>query len=258
MDSLAEFLEKQLNKKVNVFEYKNQNIGNNQHLISFNNNSYVIEIINNKLPNDINGFCYLFFQNNIDFNSLSKILYNLFENIEIFKYENFLIVLSKENLNIDKSTLDIVETESYRNTNIINLGYINSCDDFNLKYKIVDELFFNTFLKDENINKISNVSDLKIYKFIDVCSSYIDFEKLINIDTLKNIDKNLLKTGVNFIENDLNISKTSNSLFLHRNTLIYRLDKIKEILNLDLRNFKDAFIFYISSKYFLYFNKQYK
>ncbi len=255
MDSLAEFLERQLNKNVRIFEYKNQNIGNNQHLISFNNNSYVIEIINNKLPDNINGFCYLFFQNNLDFNSLSKILYNLFENIEIFKHENFLVVLSKKNLCIDKSTLDIVETESYRSTNIINLGKIDSCDDFNLKYKIVDELFKNTFLRDENINKIATISDLKIYKFIDICSSYIEFEKLININTLKSIDKNLIKTGVNFIENDLNISKTSTSLFLHRNTLIYRLDKIKETLNLDLRNFKDAFIFYISSKYFLYFNK---
>lgn len=73
----------------------------------------------------------------------------------------------------------------------------------------------------------------------------------------KNIDKNLLTTGINFIENDLNISKTSNMLFLHRNTLIYRLEKIKEYLNLDLKNFKDAFIFYLSVKSFLNFMNNY-
>ncbi|MPM74597.1 hypothetical protein SDC9_121585 [bioreactor metagenome] len=66
------------------------------------------------------------------------------------------------------------------------------------------------------------------------------------------MDKNLLHTGISFIENDLNISKTSSYLFLHRNTLIYRLEKIKEILGLDIKTFKDAFIFYISIKsYFI-------
>ena len=65
------------------------------------------------------------------------------------------------------------------------------------------------------------------------------------------MDENLLTTGLNFIENGLNISKTSNILFLHRNTLIYRLEKIKEQLNLDLKNFKDAFVFYLSVKSFL-------
>jgi DNA-binding PucR family transcriptional regulator len=64
------------------------------------------------------------------------------------------------------------------------------------------------------------------------------------------MDENLLTTGLNFIENGLNISKTSNILFLHRNTLIYRLEKIKEQLNLDLKNFKDAFVFYLSVKSF--------
>jgi len=62
------------------------------------------------------------------------------------------------------------------------------------------------------------------------------------------MDESLLTTGIKFIENDLNISKTSSVLFLHRNTLIYRLEKIKECLNLDLKNFRDAFIFYLSVK----------
>ena len=80
---------------------------------------------------------------------------------------------------------------------------------------------------------------------------------IISKNDIKNIDKNLLTTGINFIENDLNISKTSNMLFLHRNTLIYRLEKIKEYLNLDLKNFKDAFIFYLSVKSFLNFMNNY-
>ncbi|MGL5330768.1 MAG: PucR family transcriptional regulator, partial [Peptostreptococcaceae bacterium] len=69
------------------------------------------------------------------------------------------------------------------------------------------------------------------------------------------MDKNLLDTGLSFIDNDLNISKTSTALFLHRNTLIYRLEKIKEILGLDLKFFKDAFIFYLCIKSYLISNK---
>ena len=76
-------------------------------------------------------------------------------------------------------------------------------------------------------------------------------------ENIKNIDENLLSTGIHFIENGLNISKTSSILFLHRNTLIYRLEKIKECLNLDLKNFKDAFIFYLSVKSFLNFTNNY-
>ena len=76
---------------------------------------------------------------------------------------------------------------------------------------------------------------------------------MIKFDIIKNMDKTLLTTGINFVENGLNISKTSSILFLHRNTLIYRLEKIKEYLNLDLKNFKDAFVFYLSVKSFLNF-----
>ncbi|WP_131081923.1 PucR family transcriptional regulator, partial [Clostridioides difficile] len=71
----------------------------------------------------------------------------------------------------------------------------------------------------------------------------------------KLIDFNKIKsyTGLKFINNDLNISKTSTSMFLHRNTLVYRLEKINEILGFDLKNFENAMIFYLSVKsYFLY------
>ena len=71
---------------------------------------------------------------------------------------------------------------------------------------------------------------------------------LIDYEKIKTIDDSLLYTGLRYIESGLNISKTSSSLFIHRNTLIYRLDKIKELLDLDLKNYKDSMIFYLSIK----------
>ena len=150
---------------------------------------------------------------------------------------------------INKYTPEIIESETYRNTFIIYLGKINNKDLFINRVSILDEVL-NLIIKDNN-NKFLNLNDLIIYKMISLTNNKNYFNDLIDYENIKNIDENLLHTGLNFIENDLNISKTSNTLFLHRNTLVYRLDKIKEFLNLDLKNFKDALIFYISVKTYL-------
>ena len=57
------------------------------------------------------------------------------------------------------------------------------------------------------------------------------------------IDEETLATIDKFFENNLNVSETSRQLFIHRNTLVYRLDKIQKNTNLDLRNFEDAIAF---------------
>ena len=49
-----------------------------------------------------------------------------------------------------------------------------------------------------------------------------------------------------FFENNLNVSETSRKLFVHRNTLVYRLEKIKKITGLDLREFEDAIVFKVA------------
>ena len=49
-----------------------------------------------------------------------------------------------------------------------------------------------------------------------------------------------------FFENNLNVSETSRGLFVHRNTLVYRLEKIRKLTGLDLRNFDDAIVFKVA------------
>ena len=60
------------------------------------------------------------------------------------------------------------------------------------------------------------------------------------------IDEETLATIDKFFENNLNVSETSRQLFIHRNTLVYRQDKIQKNTNLDLRNFEDAIAFKIA------------
>ncbi|HET7628859.1 MAG TPA: sugar diacid recognition domain-containing protein [Bacillales bacterium] len=57
---------------------------------------------------------------------------------------------------------------------------------------------------------------------------------------LKSLPEDFRETLVVFFENDLNLSRTAKQLFIHRNTLIYRMDRIKEITGYDPRRFKDA------------------
>jgi carbohydrate diacid regulator len=73
---------------------------------------------------------------------------------------------------------------------------------------------------------------------------------------LESLDRETLLTIQCFFENNLNVSETSRKLFVHRNTLVYRLEKIRKITGLDLREFEHAITFkvalmvkkYLSSK----------
>jgi len=60
------------------------------------------------------------------------------------------------------------------------------------------------------------------------------------------LDSETLFTIDKFFENSLNVSETSRKLFVHRNTLVYRLEKIKKITGLDLREFDHAIIFKVA------------
>lgn len=59
-------------------------------------------------------------------------------------------------------------------------------------------------------------------------------------------DEETLTTINKFFENSLNVSETSRQLYIHRNTLVYRLDKLQKSTGLDLRVFEDAITFRIA------------
>lgn len=61
-----------------------------------------------------------------------------------------------------------------------------------------------------------------------------------------NLDEETLTTIQKFFENSLNISETARQLFIHRNTLVYRIEKLEKETGLDIRNFDDALTFKIA------------
>jgi carbohydrate diacid regulator len=77
-----------------------------------------------------------------------------------------------------------------------------------------------------------------------LCESFL--KEVFKRGSIESLDQETLFTIHKFFENNLNVSETSRKLFVHRNTLVYRLEKIKKITGLDLREFDHAIIFKIA------------
>lgn len=77
-----------------------------------------------------------------------------------------------------------------------------------------------------------------------LCETFL--REVFKRGTIQSLDQETLFTIQKFFENNLNVSETSRKLFVHRNTLVYRLEKIKKITGLDLREFDHAIVFKIA------------
>jgi len=111
----------------------------------------------------------------------------------------------------------------------------------------------------ENEKEVLNYKSLGLGRIIyqlptTLCEVFL--EEVFKAGALESLDRESLMTIQNFFENNLNVSETSRKLFVHRNTLVYRLEKIKKLTGLDLREFEHAIVFkmalmvkkYLSSK----------
>ena len=79
-------------------------------------------------------------------------------------------------------------------------------------------------------------------------------KEIFEDNTPDRFDEETLSTINKFFENNLNVSETSRQLYIHRNTLVYRLDKLQKSTGLDLRVFEDAITFRIALMVVKYMN----
>ena len=79
---------------------------------------------------------------------------------------------------------------------------------------------------------------------IPLCKMFI--KEIFDGKSPDEFDEEMLSTINKFFENSLNVSETSRQLYIHRNTLVYRLDKLQKSTGLDLRVFEDAITFKIA------------
>lgn len=74
-----------------------------------------------------------------------------------------------------------------------------------------------------------------------ICTAFIS--EYFALGEMDSIDPEIIHTVEAFFDNSLNISETARKMFIHRNTLIYRLNKLYNQVGLDVRNFEDAMTF---------------
>lgn len=101
----------------------------------------------------------------------------------------------------------------------------------------------------ENDKSINNYNSLGLGRLIyqlptTMCRLFLS--EVLKEGSFETLDHETILTIQKFFENSLNVSETSRQLYVHRNTLVYRLDKIQKITGMDLRNFDDAITFKIA------------
>ena len=102
------------------------------------------------------------------------------------------------------------------------------------------------FDTEKNVMSYDNLGIGRLVYQLPTTLCEIFLQEVFKKGSLESLDRETLMTVQAFFENNLNVSETSRKLFVHRNTLVYRLDKIRKITGLDLREFDQAVTFKVA------------
>ena len=149
---------------------------------------------------------------------------------------------------VANNMLDILEKEIDSEFHIAYGTIINDIKEVSRSYKEaklaldVGKIFFNE--KDVIAYNTLGIGRLIYQLPVPLCKMFI--REIFEGKSPDDFDEETLTTTNKFFENSLNVSETSRQLYIHRNTLVYRLDKIQKSTGLDLRVFEDAITFKIA------------
>ena len=153
-----------------------------------------------------------------------------------FEFGEFVVQFVKEELGIDvkvgvgSTVKDVKDVgQSYAQAN----GALRYADIFSSRGKVYS---YREFVL------VKMVEELSAHKQEEYCAELMD-------EAAKEVfeDEELLSTAEEFLLSSLNVSETSRNLYMHRNTLSYRLDKIEKATGLNIRHFSDAVSFRVLS-----------
>ncbi|MCR4787246.1 MAG: helix-turn-helix domain-containing protein [Lachnospiraceae bacterium] len=168
---------------------------------------------------------------------------------------------NEEIYQIAQSIVDTVNSEAMIN---VRVGYgtvASEIKDVSKSYKEammavdVGKIFYED-------RKVNSYNSLGIGRLIyqlppNLCHMFI--EEIFGENDPANFDEEIVSTIYKFFENNLNVSETARQLFIHRNTLVYRVEKLKSLTGLDVRVFDDALTFMIAmmvNNYLKYLDRQ--
>ncbi len=147
-----------------------------------------------------------------------------------------------------KTILDMLNSEAMAKVHVAYGTIVNEIKDVSRSYKEakmaldVGKIFYNN----RNVVAYGSLGIGRlIYQLpMPLCKMFI--KEIFEGKSPDEFDEETLTTINKFFENSLNVSETSRQLYIHRNTLVYRLDKLQKSTNLDLRVFEDAITFKIA------------
>ena len=147
-----------------------------------------------------------------------------------------------------KVIVDMLNTEAMTKVHVAYGTIVNEIKDVSRSYKEakmaldVGKIFYSG----RNVVAYNNLGIGRlIYQLpMPLCKMFI--REIFDGKSPDSFDDETLTTINKFFENSLNVSETSRQLYIHRNTLVYRLDKLQKSTNLDLRVFEDAITFKIA------------
>lgn len=215
----------------------------------------------------------------IKFNAKTDLLpYEILQKVFPDKSRDFIVAINETDLVVIKevspdetpkdieeqaSTLaDTLGTEFYTRVSIGISSVVDNIKNLPRAYKEAQLALEigKVFESEKNIINYENMGIGRLIYQLPTTLCEIFLSEVFKNGNLESLDRETLLTIRVFFENSLNVSETSRKLFVHRNTLVYRLDKIQKLTGLDLRNFEDAITFkvallvkkYLSSKSFKY------
>lgn len=147
-----------------------------------------------------------------------------------------------------QTIVDMMNTEAMLNVRVAYGTIVNELKDVSKSYKEakmaldVGKIFY----VEKKVNAFNTLGIGRlIYQLpINLCKIFI--EEIFGDKAPFDFDEETLTTINKFFENNLNVSETSRQLFVHRNTLVYRIEKLEKSTGLDIRTFDDALTFKIA------------
>lgn len=212
------------------------------------------------LPNNVNRVAALIKTEKTKDIYVYDFIQGLFPN----KAKDFIIVLDEENTVLIK---ELKNKDDYRE---IEKTAVNILDTLNTEVMIKATVGIGTIVDNirdiarsfkeaqmallvggifENEKSVINYNNLGIGRLIyqlptTLCDLFL--KEVFKEESLDTLDNETILTIQKFFENNLNVSETARQLYVHRNTLVYRLDKIQKMTGLDIRMFDNAITFKVA------------
>ncbi|SHE72813.1 carbohydrate diacid regulator [Thermoanaerobacter uzonensis DSM 18761] len=188
-------------------------------------------------------------ESNNEIDDAIKIITNIFDkgNLYTVKFDDkrFAAIFSYKGNNslieLYKTMKDMIEAEGYMKVRIASSSSFVPIEDIHIAYREAET----ALLIGKKLENEKGIYIYEDYSFAEILWG-IDIEKINNFIKKRNIDfgifkdEELIQTLNVFFRNSLNLSETARELYIHRNTLVYRLDKIFKMTGLDAKNFDDA------------------